>query len=148
MGQVCPHCGCTFVPSPRVKNQRYCGKADCRRAWKREWQRDKKKKDAEYRANQKSAQQAWQKQHPDYWQEYRKLNPARAERNRLMQRERMRELRQRKQATSNEMFAKMDSIFQGNPDLKSIFPGRYRLSPISEEFAKMDSIIVEIRAIT
>lgn len=147
MMEVCQHCQCRLIPNPRVKNQRYCGKADCRRAWKREWQRNKKKNDSEYEANQKSAQRAWRKRNPEYWREYWKRNPARAERNRLKQKERMRELRRRKATASGEMFAKMDSIVPGKSSPGAIPPGLYSLGHIVDgKFAKMDSIIVEIRS--
>lgn len=140
MEQVCPHCGCKFVPSPRVKNQRCCGKAACRRAWKREWQRLKMAKDVEYRANQERAQQAWLKRHPHYWREYRQRKA----------RERHRE--DSCPGSVPGVVAKMDSIFSGSmfpgkADGNDISPGRYRLSPIIDGVAKMDSIIVEIRSI-
>jgi len=46
----------------------------------------------------------------------------------------------------------MDSIFPGSrfpgkADGIALSPGRYRLSPIIDGVAKMDSIIVEIRSI-
>ena len=28
----CAHCGCRFIPNPRIKNQRYCGSIQCQRA--------------------------------------------------------------------------------------------------------------------
>lgn len=142
--QVCFHCRCDFVPSPRVKNQRYCGKEDCRRAWKRDWQRQKMAKDAEYRANQERAQRAWRKRHPDYWREYRARKA----------REALREggCTSPSPEVGVKMDAKMDSIppgppFPGNADAIIIPPGLYRLSPLIDGVAKMDSIIVEIRSI-
>lgn len=151
MKHVCPHCGCRFSPCPRVRNQEFCGKKECRRAWKRTWQRNKLKRDAEYRGNQKAAQEAWREKHRGYWKSYRERNPAQAEANRVRQRERARELRRHRSAASKSIFApfaKMDSITPGNPDPKGPLPGLYRLSPVGGEFAKMDSIIVEIRSIS
>ena len=140
MEQVCPNCGSLFVPSPRVKNQKYCGKKKCRRAWKREWQRQKMEKDAEYRANQRRAQAAWRERHPDYWREYRQRKASERHRGDFCR-------------NSVGEVAKMDSIFPTptspeNKDGKGIPPGRYILSPIIDGVAKMDSIIpVEIRSI-
>ena len=150
MKRVCPHCGCRFTPCPRVKNQRFCGKHECRKAWKREWQRNKLKQDADYRANQKAAHQAWCKEHPEYWRTYRQRNPRQAEANRVRQRKRAKECRPRlTPMVRTEQFAKMDSIFQGNLDQKPMLAGRYRLSPVDAgEVAKMDSIIVEISTIS
>lgn len=80
--------------------------------------------DAEYRFNQKRAQQAWLKLHPNYWKEYRQ--------GRAQQRDHFCE------DTRGDV-AKMDSIFPG------LSSGQYRLSRVIDGDAKMDSITVEIR---
>lgn len=131
MEKTCPHCGKGFLPHPAVLNQRYCGSADCQKARKRKWQKEKLKRDPDYRENQAAAQKAWQRRNKDYWSAYRKKNRTYAEQNRLHQKERNRQRR---------MIAKMDEL-----SAKSLVsPGRYRLVPLYGKIAKMDELIVEI----
>ena len=58
--------------NPKVKEQNYCGRADCQRARRREWQRKKMATDPDYRENQRNSQKQWQEKNPDYWRDYRK----------------------------------------------------------------------------
>jgi hypothetical protein len=131
MEQTCPHCKCPFLPHPAVRQQQYCGSADCQRARKRIWQKAKLASDAAYWENQAAAQRAWRQRNPEYWRRYRQSHPAYRERNRLRQRERNRQRR---------TVAKMDAP----PAKAAIAPGRYRLVPLSGPIAKMDALIVEI----
>ncbi|MGA3172907.1 MAG: hypothetical protein ABSE25_00600 [Syntrophorhabdales bacterium] len=131
MEKTCPHCGKRFLPHPAVLNQQYCGSADCQRARKRKWQKEKLKSDPDYRENQAAAQKAWRERNRGYWREYRKKNKTYSERNRLRQSERNRQRR---------VIAKMDEL--GAKSLVS--PGRYRLVPLYGKIAKMDELIVEI----
>jgi hypothetical protein len=132
--KTCPHCKKKFSPHPAVKRQRYCGSADCQRARKRTWQKQKLAGDSDYRGNQAAAQKAWRARNRDYWREYRKSHPAYQEHNRIQQRER--NLKRR-------MIAKMDE----HPAKTAIAPGRYRLVPLYGTIAKMDELIVEIGVI-
>jgi hypothetical protein len=131
MEKTCPHCGKRFLPHPAVLNQRYCGSADCQRARKKSWQKEKLKSDPDYRENQAAAQKGWRERNKGYWREYRKNNQTYSQRNRLRQRERNRQKR---------MIAKMDELGAKN----LIAPGRYRLVPLYGKIAKMDELIVEI----
>jgi hypothetical protein len=131
MEKRCSHCGKKFLPHPAVANQRYCGNADCQKARKRKWQKEKLKNDPDYRGNQAAAQKAWRIRNRNYWKEYRKKNQTYSERNRLRQRERNRQRR---------TIAKMDEL----PARSFISPGRYRLVPLHGNIAKMDELIVEI----
>ena len=131
MEKTCPHCKRKFLTHPAVIRQRYCGSADCQRARKRTWQKEKLAGDRDYRENQAAAQRAWCKRNRQYWREYRKSNPAYREQNRLRQRERSRQRR---------TIAKMDK--QGVKT--AIASGRYRLVPLYGKIAKMDELIVEI----
>jgi hypothetical protein len=131
MEKTCPHCGKRFLPHPAVLDQQYCGSADCQKARKRKWQKEKLTSDPDYRENQAAAQKAWRERNKGYWREYRKKNKTYAEQNRLRQRERNRQRR---------MVAKMDEL--GAKSLVS--PGRYRLVPLYGKIAKMDELIVEI----
>ena len=81
---LCCHCGDFFPPSPRHKKQDYCKKPKCRRARKAAWQRNKLQTDSDYRLTQKLSQKSWAEANPNYWKEYRKRNPEKAERNRIL----------------------------------------------------------------
>jgi hypothetical protein len=133
----CAACGKAFRPCPRVRDQTYCGEADCRRCRRRRWQRAKRQDDADYRDNQARAQRAWAGDNSAYWQAYRSGHPHYAQANREKQRQRD---RQRRAAKASEL-AKMDSIGA----FSSVQSGTYLLVPQGEEkLAKMDSIMVEI----
>jgi len=115
----CAHCGCHFVPNPRVKNQAYCRQKDCQRARKRKWQREKLSSDPDYRANQRDCQRQWHQRHPGYFQEYRQRHRASTERNRLMQRYRNRLRR------PPEEIATMDAFHptaRGHPAIYYLLP--------------------------
>jgi hypothetical protein len=122
-----PDCRRLFLPDPRVKGQRYCSKTECRRARKRQWQRQKIKEDPDYRDNQRDAQQCWVEQNRGYWRRYRDRRPGYVKRNRILQRERDR----RRRLAS---LAKMDA----SKDISSIKPGSYYLIPAKRDLAKMD----------
>ena len=68
----CNACRRIHPVNPRNINQKYCNRADCQRARKREWQRKKRASDSDYRQNQKDCQKRWLENHPDYWRVYRK----------------------------------------------------------------------------
>ena len=137
--KTCACCKRGFMPRPAVRNHQYCGEAKCQRARKRKWQREKVAKDSAYRGNQAAAQREWCSRNRDYWKEYRRKNPAYAERNRDKQRERNRRKR------SGPEIAKMDASGQEN----IISPGRYRLVPLGNGvIAKMDELIVEIGVVS
>ena len=133
-GRRCAACGECFRPCPRVEDQNYCGKEECRRARRRRWQRAKRREDSDYRDNQGRAQRAWAAEHSAYWQAYRSGHPDYEQANREKQRQRD----GRRRATH---LAKMDSI----GTFSSVPSGTYLLVPKGEEkLAKMDSIVVEI----
>jgi hypothetical protein len=125
-----PNCRRLFVPDPRVKNHRYCGRTQCRRLRKRRWQCEKMKTDADYRKNQQESHQCWREQHRDYSQRYRAKNPQYVTRNRLLQK-----LRDQKRRVCRDL-AKMDE----SNTLYPVKPGYYHLIPAKGDLAKMDSI--------
>ena len=84
----CAHCGSRFVPNPRIRNQRYCGRIECQRARKSSWQRRKLATDPDYQANKQDSQRAWRIRNPGYWQNWRLRHPEYVERNRMLQQER------------------------------------------------------------
>lgn len=142
-GPRCAACGEGFRRCPRVREQKYCGKEECRRTRRRRWQRTKRQVDADYRDNQERAQRAWARESSAYWRTYRSEHPDYVEENRKRTKERKRDGRRRSEGEGR--FAKMDSI--GN--FSSVPSGTYLLVPRDEEkFAKMDSIMVKITLIS
>jgi hypothetical protein len=137
MEKTCTCCKRIFVTNLRITNQRYCNRTECQRARKRKWQREKLATDSAYRDNQTAARKEWSRRNKDYWNKYRKRNPAYTERNRLKQRTRNR----RKKSE----IAKMDA----SGSKSAISSGRYQLVPLSGDMiAKMDALIVEINVVS
>ena len=138
MEKTCLCCKRQLISHPAVANQRYCSDPECQRARKRNWQKEKLARDADYRANQAAAQRQWHSRNRDYWREYRKRNPAYTETNRIRQRKRNRCRR------VEAGIAKMDAL-----TAKTVIrSGRYRLVPLGGwGIAKMDELIVEIGVI-
>jgi hypothetical protein len=124
----CVHCRRLFYPNPRIKAQRFCSTRPCQRARKAQWQREKMATDPDYQANQRDGRNAWQKNHPDYWRQYRSQRADYCERNRLLQKHRDHKRRLRP-------LAKMDE----SAPLSFVKPGIYHLIPaVGEHLAKMD----------
>ena len=109
---LCVYCGDLFDSSPRHKNQIACNKAECQRAKKADWQRHKMKTDPTYRDSQKISQKEWARANPGYWKEYRKNNPEKAERNRILQAIRNRKARfsDSGKKMDSSLIAKMDAL--------------------------------------
>ena len=129
----CAHCGCRFIPNPRIKNQRYCGSIQCQRARKASWQRRKLATDPDYQADKKEGQRDWQIRNPGYWQSWRLRHPEYVERNRMLQQKRRR-----------RHVAKMDALKQ----LLETKTGSYYILPEHEGMvAKMDASTLKVRLI-
>ncbi len=135
----CVYCGDLFEGSPRHKNQTSCDKEECQKAKKAAWQRYKLKTDPEYRANQRSSQKKWMKEHPGYWKEYRRNNPKKAERNRIMQTNRNRRTRSKDGVPRKDslLIAKMEA---SNPEKFEVL-GQFWMVPV---IAKMDALKINI----
>jgi len=132
----CAACGEAFRPCPRVRDQAYCGKEECRRTRRRRWQVARRREDADYRDNQARAHRAWAAENSTYWQGYRLGHPeyVQADRDGAKRRKRDR-------GRAVEASVKMDSI----GGFSSIPSGTYLLVPQEDEkFVKMDSIMVKI----
>lgn len=123
----CRHCGRLFLPNPRVKEQRYCGRPACQRARRAAWQRHKMAVDPAYQDNQRRCQRQWRRQNPGYWSQYRSRHPAYVKRNRELQR--LRDLHRRRCD-----LAKMDASELFLP----FKAGGYYLIPQEQDLAKMD----------
>ena len=136
---LCVYCGDLFDSSPRHKNQVACKKEKCQKTKKADWQRHKMKIDPIYRDSQKISQKEWARDNPGYWKEYRKNNPEKAERNRILQ-----AIRNRK-ARSSDSGKKMDSSLIAKMDASKFDNfqalGQFWLIPV---IAKMDALKVNI----
>ena len=141
---ICINCGRDFVKSVRHKKQNYCKRLECRRAKRSAWQREKLRRDSEYRVNQLLSNRKWKESNSDYWKKYRGRNPEKTERNRMLQRLRNKERTKRKSGIKMDVIAKMDSSIFVKP-AKFRVMGRYWLIPV---IAKMDSSMVNIVEIT
>jgi hypothetical protein len=84
----CAACEQAFRPRTQSPGQLYCGQAPCQRERRRRWQRSKRQRDEDYRANQARAQRVWAADHRDYWRGWRAAHPEYTERNRVAQRRR------------------------------------------------------------
>ena len=136
----CWHCGDFFLESPRHKEQFYCMKPECRRAKKAAWKRKKMREDPEYRLNHKTSNKKWAEANPGYWKDYRKRNPEKAERNRILQT--IRNRRRSMKGKSDErgappLIAKVDASISSHFTLV----GRFFLVPV---IAKVDALKVNI----
>ena len=135
----CLCCGLRFRPRSQTPAQRYCGDEACQRERRRRWRRVKRQSDADYRDNQRRAQQAWAAKHSEYWGGWRDRHPEYCERNRRQQRLR----NQRRRAAA--VIAKSDA---STADLR-VPSGTYRLVPAAGGgIAKSDAWTVEIAVIT
>jgi hypothetical protein len=138
----CVHCGIFFTP--RNKCQSWCGKPECQKARKADWQRNKLRIDPIYKESQVLSQQKWLQNNPGYWKAYRLGNPEKAERNKMMQKVRNRRQRVKTDAESETkpgLIAKMDA----RKSDKDRLSGYFWLVPV---IAKMDATKIFIRRIS
>jgi hypothetical protein len=135
---LCVHCSISFTP--RNKHQSYCPQAPCQRARKAAWQRLKIRSDPDYRAAKKLSDKKWSLNNPGYWKAYRKRNPEKVLRNRILQGVRNRR-RSKTKPDDRGLIAKLDA---GNPsDFQPI--GQFWLVPL---IAKLDARKVNIYTIS
>ena len=139
----CLRCGGFFPKSPRHKNQDYCMQPACRRAKKAAWKRKKMREDPDYHLNQKLSNRKWAEANPGYWKKYRKENPEKAERNRILQK--IRNRRRTKKAKGDgrgdpSLIAKVDSSIP----MKIKVVGQFWMVPV---IAKVDALKVYISEI-
>ena len=94
------------------------------------------KTDPDYQFNQKLSQKQWAKANPGYWKQYRRKNPDKAKRNRILQ-----SIRNRRARLSNQkdaaLIAKMDA---SKPDNFEVL-GQFWMVPV---IAKMDALKVNL----
>jgi hypothetical protein len=139
----CWHCGRFFSRSPRHRAQYYCQKPECQKARKAAWKRKKLRDDPEYRLNQQASNKAWFEAHPGYWKGYRKRNPEKADRNRILQHIRNRRRAKKKKAEAGRgdpLIAKVDA----SSSRKIKVTGQFWMVPV---IAKVDALKVYISEI-
>ncbi len=100
---TCRHCQTLFTPAFRHPHQKCCGRPKCVLAGRAKSQKKKMDEDPHYRQNQKASNEEWSAKNPDYWKEYRKRNPDKALKNRMMQ-----QIRNLKRAKTNPPAAKVN----------------------------------------
>ena len=136
---LCVYCGDLFNASPRHKNQISCKKPGCQKAKKADWQRHKMKTDPIYNAGRKISRKEWVRANPGYWKKYRRKNPEKAERNRVLQAIRTRKAWSSDSDTkmNRSLIAKMDASISDNFQRL----GQFWMVPV---IAKMDALKVNI----
>ena len=141
---ICVNCCDFFPPSPRHKNQSYCLKPECRRAKKAAWKRTKMRTDAKFRQDQRLSNQKWARNNRDYWTLYRRRNPDKAYRNRILQR-----IRNKRRAAGRSNCAGRDPALIAKVDASTsqnfTMIGQFWLVPI---IAKVDALKVNIVEVT
>ena len=134
----CAACELAFRPRVQSPGQLYCGQVACQRERRRRWQRSKRQRDEDYRANQSQAQRVWAADHRDYWRKWRAAHPEYTKRNRVAQRRRDGE----RQASR---LAKMDASAAISP----VPSGTCRLVPwTGGDLAKKDAWTVELTVLS
>lgn len=132
-----PACRCHFIPNPRVKNQKYCGKAACQRVRKTLWQRRKMKADPDYKQNQRDSHKNWLEEHPGYWKKYRERHPDYVKSN--LKSQKTRDERRRRRDLAN-----MDAL---NSESRVKAGCYYIVSGEATRLAKMDASYQKIHII-
>lgn len=140
---VCVACGKEKLAAVRsAGRQSYCGERACQQSRKTAWQKQSLA-DPDHRSNQRHSHQAWCRSRPDYWSEYRRRHPDKAERNRRLQARRD-QRRRHPPPQSAALLAKMDALVSFKP-VELPENGEFWLVPV---LAKMDALRVKIVAIT
>ena len=141
----CLGCKRRFVPRAQVPNQRYCAEPSCQQVRRRQWRKQKRQTDADYRANQAQAQRRWRERHPEYWRGYRQDHPEYVERNRRQQRQRDHHRRMLSPTSSSGDLAK-STAWIPKTDVPS---GRYKLIAVNaDDLAKRHAWTVEIEVLS
>lgn len=116
---ICQHCKEPFSRYKNRKNQNYCSKEECQRARKAKWKREKAKKDAAFKQYTRQVNRDWRAKSAGYYKAYRKRNPEKAERNRILQRVRNEKRKTKAQkemakVDASELIAKVDVLKANN----------------------------------
>jgi hypothetical protein len=151
--RCCTNCQQPFLLLRNLKQQ-YCDQGLCQNVRKREWRKQKKAHDTDYRQNQRSAEQRWRQRNADYWKQYRATHPDYAKRNREQQRLRQQQRRRLDRANTHQtvdasQFANSDALRDTSLIKQPVKSGIYRMIPATHpEFANSDALLVTIAIVT
>jgi hypothetical protein len=120
----CRFCQCAFDPSRYHPEQTVCKAAECQQRIRREYHRRKVAADPVYRQVCNDSSQKWRAQNPDYWKQYRKAHPDKADQNRARQQPRDQKRRVRDLANNHLAL-----------DLKSCAAGVWLFGPSASHLA-------------
>lgn len=139
----CKNCGLQKETNYRLRNQLYCNDPKCQRVRRREYQRNRRQRDAAYRHSQAEHQRKWRKkvELAQYQRAYRASHPEYVERNRQLQRARNQKRRKSSDAT-DPMIVKMNSCSPVVSGLYVLTP--YRLKQAANGIVKMNSFLVQL----
>ena len=138
-----PCAGCSTFFVPRNKCQIFCSKPCCQQIRRAIWQKQKLATDPEYKEGQRLAQKKWLQNNPDYWKNYRRRHPEKADRNRSLQKIRNMKIRRDQtvyESSKNIGIAKMDA----RKSMVQSLSGQYWLVPT---VAKMDAVKIFIATV-
>jgi hypothetical protein len=138
-------CGRALVADPRNKDQKYCGHAECQRARKRDWVRQKRMREEEFRVRELERNRVWRKNHPEYWREYRATHPRYRDHERQRCRRRCHKVGDRAEVSTRRLgdAANVDA-------LTALATGTYMIVPFvrSKGAANIDGILAQVTVIS
>ena len=152
---ICCHCGCRYRKNVRLKgHQRYCGSKACQSARKKQWERDRLKRDEAYRLKRQSSKKAWYNKYPGnrYQSSYRASHPDYVSGNREKQRLRASCNREKQglRGSKNTGTLPDEKIVKADALLSEslVSKGFYVLVPYKktcpEKIVKTDALIIEL----
>jgi len=121
----CRYCGEIFEPSIYRPEQRVCSQPACQGQRRRDYHRERIRRDAAYAEDVRASQSKWRQANPDYWKRYREQHPDAVDRNRKQQQQ-----RDRKRRATN--LAKMNLAL----DLKHAVSEVWFVGPVVKDLAK------------
>jgi len=143
----CKHCGKIVSGNPRVKSeQRYCGLSSCQAARKNAWEKEKIRKDDDYRHRRRASKANWRKRYPShlYQHKYRESHPGYVFLNREKQQQRN---EKRKVFNTRTKIVKTDALTSE----RLITAGLYEFLPCrqnnSGKIVKSDALMVQLSLI-
>lgn len=141
---ICRHCGKTFRSNPRLKKpQKYCSATACQQVRKNVWDKEKYHSSKSHREKRLQGQKACYRKRPGhiYQADYRSHHPEYANRNRELQKERNRRLRE----IASSMIVNTDAL-----SLQACIDAVYALMHMTHEgkIVNTDALMVQLRAVT
>ena len=141
---ICINCRQLKPANIRLKGkQEYCGAAECQRARKAAWQKEKMARDPEYHSQQSECVHKWRKKRPcdQYQKQYRQDHPEYVKKNRELQ-----IIRNRKRAVllSFQKIVKMDAFSLPQIEKSNTCIMKPFMVDESGKIVKMDALLAQI----